>query len=127
MGTMLNRLIIISAMYQILAIHFSSSICSAKKVSAMFVFGDSLVELFDVIKLKVALWARAKWPETCSTAFGYLPLPHVCQKSSTCEMGCSLAGTLEFNVDGFVRGSPGDADIGDLLRDNTGRVRVLFS
>ncbi|KAK6268408.1 hypothetical protein QUC31_012568 [Theobroma cacao] len=45
MGTMLNRLIIISAMYQILAIHFSSSICSAKKVSAMFVFGDSLVEV----------------------------------------------------------------------------------
>ncbi|EOY27538.1 GDSL-like Lipase/Acylhydrolase superfamily protein [Theobroma cacao] len=41
---MLNRLIIVSAMYQILAIHFSPSICSAKKVSAMFVFGDSLVE-----------------------------------------------------------------------------------
>ncbi|XWS19920.1 hypothetical protein CRYUN_Cryun31cG0057600 [Craigia yunnanensis] len=32
-------------MYQILVIHFSSGICSAKKVSAIFVFGDSLVEV----------------------------------------------------------------------------------
>ncbi|EOY27536.1 Uncharacterized protein TCM_029377 [Theobroma cacao] len=34
-----------------------------------------------------------------------------------------MGGTLKFNVDGVVRGSPGDEGIGDLLRDNTGRVK----
>ncbi|OMO65850.1 Lipase, GDSL [Corchorus olitorius] len=46
MALILSRLLIISAIYQILAVYFSSSIlCSAaNKVSAIFVFGDSMVE-----------------------------------------------------------------------------------
>ncbi|XP_021294877.1 GDSL esterase/lipase At4g16230-like [Herrania umbratica] len=44
MGTISNRLIIICSMCQILAVHLSPCICSAANVSAIFVFGDSLVE-----------------------------------------------------------------------------------
>ncbi|XWS12298.1 hypothetical protein CRYUN_Cryun37aG0077400 [Craigia yunnanensis] len=45
MGIISNRLIIICSMYQILAIHFWPGICSAQKVTAVFVFGDSLFEV----------------------------------------------------------------------------------
>ncbi|EOY27527.1 GDSL-like Lipase/Acylhydrolase superfamily protein, putative [Theobroma cacao] len=44
MGTISNRLIIICSMCQILAVLSSPGICSAANVSAVFVFGDSLVE-----------------------------------------------------------------------------------
>ncbi|XVF40043.1 hypothetical protein PTKIN_Ptkin01aG0080700 [Pterospermum kingtungense] len=46
MGTISNRLIIICWMYQItIATHFwPGMICSAQNVTAVFVFGDSLVE-----------------------------------------------------------------------------------
>ncbi|XWS12297.1 hypothetical protein CRYUN_Cryun37aG0077300 [Craigia yunnanensis] len=46
MGTNWNNLFIIFVMYQILAIHYSSGICcSAQNVSAVFIFGDSLVDV----------------------------------------------------------------------------------
>ena len=45
MGTNLNNLFIIFVMYQILAIHYSPGICCfAQNVSAVFIFGDSLVD-----------------------------------------------------------------------------------
>ncbi|XVF87079.1 hypothetical protein PTKIN_Ptkin18bG0091500 [Pterospermum kingtungense] len=44
MGTFLKRLVTICSMYQILAINFWSGTCSAQNVSAVFIFGDSLVE-----------------------------------------------------------------------------------
>ncbi|XVE51686.1 hypothetical protein DITRI_Ditri02bG0061400 [Diplodiscus trichospermus] len=44
MGTILNRFIMVSAIDRILVLQFSPGICYAKKVSAVFVFGDSLFE-----------------------------------------------------------------------------------
>ncbi|KAK3211007.1 hypothetical protein Dsin_015713 [Dipteronia sinensis] len=37
------------------------------------------------------------------------------------------ANTLKFNVDGSVRGKPGPAGIGGVLRDSNGKVLCLFS
>lgn len=49
-----------SAMYQILVIHFSSGICSAKKVSAVFVFGDSSVDVGN--NFYIDTLAKPTWP-----------------------------------------------------------------
>ncbi|OMO65845.1 Lipase, GDSL [Corchorus olitorius] len=45
MGTILNRLKLIYAIYQIVALCYSAGTCSAQNVSAFFVFGDSLVDV----------------------------------------------------------------------------------
>ncbi|XVF87080.1 hypothetical protein PTKIN_Ptkin18bG0091600 [Pterospermum kingtungense] len=60
MGIILNGLIIISAMYQIIVIHFSPGICSANKVSAFFVFGDSLVDAGNNFYIDTI--AKPTWP-----------------------------------------------------------------
>ncbi|KAK2639464.1 hypothetical protein Ddye_027259 [Dipteronia dyeriana] len=36
-------------------------------------------------------------------------------------------GALKFNVDGSAKGSPGNAGIGEILRDETGKVLGYFS
>ncbi|XVF27247.1 hypothetical protein REPUB_Repub14bG0090100 [Reevesia pubescens] len=80
MGTILNKFIIISAIYHILVIHFSPSICSAKKVSAIFAFGDSLFEVGNNFYIKTL--AKPTLPNGEELGFTNYTLPYLSPKTT---------------------------------------------
>ncbi|EOY00472.1 Uncharacterized protein TCM_010352 [Theobroma cacao] len=60
---------------------------------------------YDMVKLRVAWWANAKWP----------------------NMNPHLKGMVKFNVDGVSRGNLGQGGITGILRDEEGKALIQFS
>ncbi|OMO81727.1 hypothetical protein COLO4_23441 [Corchorus olitorius] len=88
------------------------------------------MQLFDLIRIRLAWWILAKWPEQPLSFQDLFRFPMEALTSATKErlVHTSLnwnppnVGTLKFNVDGSSKGS-----IGGVLRDHEGNILALFS
>ncbi|XVF42758.1 hypothetical protein PTKIN_Ptkin01aG0390000 [Pterospermum kingtungense] len=83
----------------------------------------------DLIKLRLANWIKAKWPETSAsiTELIYNPQVFVAPVKVGVPRVLSrwakpLVGWLKFNVDGSSLGKPGISGIGGILRNHEGNI-----
>ncbi|EOY33142.1 Uncharacterized protein TCM_041125 [Theobroma cacao] len=91
-------------------------------------------QIFDLVKLRVASWAAAKWPEEHPNVLSLFCQPKVqVTKKDKKKTRVSIEwkkpehGWMKFNVDGAARGSLGEASIGGVLRNCQGEIKVIFS
>ncbi|KAK1562612.1 hypothetical protein Q3G72_014800 [Acer saccharum] len=101
------------------------------------VFHDTLISVAnaaDMLKFRLALWFKhhgkgSSLPvstmmlnikESCSD-------PKPVKKRVGVAWSPPIGSALKFNVDGSARGNPGNAGVGGVLRDNSGKVLGLFS
>ncbi|XVF77054.1 hypothetical protein PTKIN_Ptkin14bG0009100 [Pterospermum kingtungense] len=102
-----------------------------------WVFNGKMIEirpLFDLCKLRVSHWAKAKWPVIKEGVIDIMRVP----------WGISIPGSekalrdpsswdppplgyFKFNVDGTALGQPGQAGVGGLLRNHDESVEMCFS
>ncbi|XVF88973.1 hypothetical protein PTKIN_Ptkin19aG0094400 [Pterospermum kingtungense] len=90
--------------------------------------------IIDLIKFRIGVWAKAKWPHVNVSISDFLLVPNaitICSnqnkeraRSTWCHPDF---GTLKFNVDGSSLGKPGPAGIGGILRNHLGEVLIRFS
>lgn len=80
-------------------------------------------QLFELIKLQVASWAKAKWPFLQNSELDIYRTPkaevHIKkQKQDRLEMRWKEPeeGKMKFNVDGAANGCPGEAGIGGMKK-----------
>ena len=88
----------------------------------------------DSIKFRTALWFKSHGcGSNIDLTLLMLDLNDRCvdiaptKKKSIVQWCPPMDNDLFFNVDGSARGNPGDAGIGGVLRDSTGKVLCLFS
>ena len=91
-------------------------------------------QLTDAMKLRLAWWIKASWPDIDSTFLDLYRLPNevkLLQVRNKLVRNTSWSkpstGLMKFNVDGAARRKPGPAGIGGLLRDDTGKIWMEFS
>ncbi|EOY05119.1 Uncharacterized protein TCM_020207 [Theobroma cacao] len=91
-------------------------------------------QLYDLIKLRVATWAKVKWPREYGTILNTFAEPSVgavlkkAKKSRPeIEWEKTMEGTMKFNVDGAANASMGEAGIGGVQRNSRGEIRMMFS
>ena len=90
--------------------------------------------IIDTIKVRIASWFKAKWPDCPNSILDFLRFPNVIQTPMKVKVRkkatpwiCPPLDSLKFNVDGSARGKPGPAGIGGVLRDCKMRVKAVFS
>ncbi|XP_017976498.1 PREDICTED: uncharacterized protein LOC18599364 [Theobroma cacao] len=71
--------------------------------------------IWELIKLRVAMWVKARWQDTASSITDIYRFPAI------------GANAIKFNVDGAANGGSGEAGIGGLLRNEKGEVLIKFS
>ena len=93
-----------------------------------------LEQIIDTFRFRLASWFKAKWPESSHSISDIMRFPKNIQipkvrKASkrTIVWDCPVPDYLKFNVDGSVRGKPGPAGIGGVLRDCNASVKAIFS
>ena len=93
-----------------------------------------LRQIIDLIKLRIASWCKAKWSNCIISMTDAVRFPNeikVLPKVAVPRVGIMWKnpsiGSLKFNVDGSSKGKPGPAGIGGVLRDCSGKVKVIFS
>ncbi|EOY15851.1 Uncharacterized protein TCM_034797, partial [Theobroma cacao] len=91
-------------------------------------------QLYELIKLHVATWAKAKWPRQYGRILDTFVEPsigavikNVKKARPVTEWEKPPDRTMKFNVDGAASGSTNEAGIGGLLRNSKGEVRMMFS
>ena len=93
-----------------------------------------LRQIIDLIKLRIASWSKAKWPDCIVSMMDAVRFPNeikVLPQVVVPRVGIMwknpLIGSLKFNVDGSSKGKPGLAGIGGVLKDCSGKVKAIFS
>ena len=91
-------------------------------------------QIIDTIRLRIAWWFKAKWPDSVYSILDIVRFPNITQSplKSRAVKNAALwkappLGSLKFNVDGSARGKPGPAGIGGVLRDCMAATKVVFS
>ncbi|EOY03714.1 Uncharacterized protein TCM_018827 [Theobroma cacao] len=91
-------------------------------------------QVYEVSKLRVAIWAKTRWPCEYGTVLDTYRNPTLgvvirkLRKGRTVdELRKSNLEEMKFNVDGVAQGCPGDAGIGGVMHDDKGQIKVLFS
>ncbi|EOY02249.1 Uncharacterized protein TCM_016779 [Theobroma cacao] len=125
-----------------MAITVSSSLFSDSPQTIWFSRNDlifngklfDIFQIFDVIKLKVGWWAKAKWPPKNSSVMDVVSDPSYAKASVVLKKNKLMTdwikppnGCMKFNVDETARGYPRDAAISGVLCDNNGSIKILFS
>ncbi|XVF39216.1 hypothetical protein PTKIN_Ptkin01aG0017700 [Pterospermum kingtungense] len=90
--------------------------------------------LLDIIKARLAFWAKALWPNDpiCMVEIFTCPISITMPKRKTRDWPrvswvCPPAGHVKFNVDGASIGKPGSAGIGGVLCNHAGEELARFS
>ncbi|EOY09871.1 Uncharacterized protein TCM_025241 [Theobroma cacao] len=90
--------------------------------------------IWKLIKLRVAMWVKVRWQDTASSITDIYRFPAIGLNQQRDENIRPLtvweksgANAIKFNVDGAANGSPGEAGIGGLLRNEKGEVLIKFS
>ncbi|XVF78436.1 hypothetical protein PTKIN_Ptkin14bG0132900 [Pterospermum kingtungense] len=93
-----------------------------------------LLKIIDLIKYRLAIWAKAKWPHLQLTVMDFIISPNTISMPSNVKAprleaiwAKPLVGTVKFNVDGSAIGKPGPAGIGGVLRNHFGDELIRFS
>ncbi|EOX97637.1 Uncharacterized protein TCM_006607 [Theobroma cacao] len=83
--------------------------------------------IWELIKLRVAMWVKAKWNNSAYSITDMFRCPAVGFNQQREENTRPLTtwerlgvGTVKFNVDGAANGCPGEVGIGGLLRNENG-------
>ncbi|EOY07997.1 Uncharacterized protein TCM_022315 [Theobroma cacao] len=91
-------------------------------------------QTYEISKLRVATWAKAKWPMKYGEILDTYRFPQLGANLAKEENGrkvegwCKPAqGEMKFNVDRAAKGSPREAGIGGAMRDEHGHVKIIFS
>ncbi|OMO61164.1 Endonuclease/exonuclease/phosphatase [Corchorus capsularis] len=94
-------------------------------------------KLIDIIRVRLAWWAKAKWPAMPYPVSDIIRCPENItslrakngdrRKRVVSPWIKPPIGYLKFNVDGSARGKPGPGGIGGILRDHEGNCMVEFS
>ncbi|EOX98716.1 Uncharacterized protein TCM_007413 [Theobroma cacao] len=90
--------------------------------------------VLDIIKLRLACWAKSKWPDhntsitdfICAPSSAFAPISRK-QTKSKVSWECPPISWFKFNTDKAARGCPGHLGIGGVLQDETGVVKLTFS
>lgn len=90
-------------------------------------------KVYELSKLRVATWAKAKWPQNYGMVLHTYQNPmlgkircKIKEKRVVADWSKPAIGQMKFNVDGVAQGCPGEAGIWGVLRDMMGRFK-LFS
>ncbi|WRX26533.1 Ribonuclease H domain - like 10 [Theobroma cacao] len=91
-------------------------------------------QTYELVKLRVATWAKAKWPRDYNRTLDTFIEPRLgavlkCVKKTRpkVEWTNPVDGSMKFNVDGAASGCPGEAGIGGILRNSAGETKMMFS
>ncbi|XVF83888.1 hypothetical protein PTKIN_Ptkin16aG0529800 [Pterospermum kingtungense] len=93
-----------------------------------------LLKIIDLIKYRLAIWAKAKWPHLQLSVMDFIISPNTILMPSNVKAprpeaiwAEPLVGIVKFNVDGSTIGKPGPAGIGRVLRNHSGDELIRFS
>ena len=93
-----------------------------------------ILQLIDCIKVRIAMWAKAKWPDKVGSINDAVRFPSLVMvedkgrdQGDVGKWDKPQQGSMKFNVDGSARGQPGKAGIGGVLRDESGSIMLVFS
>ena len=93
-----------------------------------------LRQLINTIKLRIAFWFKAKWPECEDSLMDVVRFPNVIKAPLKVKSAKEvilwknpLLDSLKFNVDGSYKGKPGPASIDDMLKDSMTAIKIVFS
>ncbi|XVF62081.1 hypothetical protein PTKIN_Ptkin08bG0188600 [Pterospermum kingtungense] len=93
-----------------------------------------LLKIIDLVKYRLAIWAKAKWPHLQLTVMDFIISPNTISMPSNVTAPRLeaiwvelLVGTIKFNVDRSAIGKPGPAGIGGVLRNHSGDELIRFS
>ncbi|EOY33291.1 Uncharacterized protein TCM_041236 [Theobroma cacao] len=87
------------------------------------------------LNMELSWWIKTKWPEINTSISnlaklvneGTIANPSNSKMNKKVEVWSGpVARSLKFNIDGSVRGYPGDSSIGYILRDEFGSVFIRF-
>ncbi|EOY20574.1 Uncharacterized protein TCM_011960 [Theobroma cacao] len=91
-------------------------------------------QVFDMCKIRVASWTKAKWPQDFRSILDTFRSPIAgavtkkeMEKPSVVDSWTKPSqGEMKFKADGAARGCSGEAGIGGALRDEKGQIKILF-
>ncbi|EOY03952.1 Uncharacterized protein TCM_019172 [Theobroma cacao] len=91
-------------------------------------------QIYELAKLRVATWVKAKWPRDCGRTLDTFNEPRLgaVLKSSRksrpmVKWTKPVKGYMKFNVDGATSGSPRKAGIDGILSNFVGEIKMMFS
>ncbi|EOY26998.1 Uncharacterized protein TCM_028954 [Theobroma cacao] len=91
-------------------------------------------QVFELVKLRVASWAQAKWPLEYGVVLDTYKYPAkgamVKKRKITRvveEWSKPHKGEMKYNVDGVAQGCPEEVGIGGIIRDDEGNTKIVFS
>ncbi|EOY16896.1 Uncharacterized protein TCM_035854 [Theobroma cacao] len=90
--------------------------------------------VFDLVKIRVAIWAQAKWPLEYSVVLDtyiFLAEGAVVKKKERTrtakEWSKPHKREMKYNVDEVAQGCRGEVGIGGIMRDDEGNIKIVFS
>ncbi|EOX93531.1 Uncharacterized protein TCM_002421 [Theobroma cacao] len=91
-------------------------------------------QLFDLIKLRLALWGKARWPKISGKMEDLFRCPSLVSlpqqgrvRRQHVERVAPQDGWIKFNVNGEAQGNLGPVVIGGIMRDKDGCIPFKFS
>ncbi|EOY07078.1 Uncharacterized protein TCM_021598 [Theobroma cacao] len=91
-------------------------------------------QVWENSKLRVAVWAKAKWPHKNGSTIDTYRNPSLGAAITQLKQGRKANGwatpaprEMKFNVDEATKGSPGESGIGGVMRDEHGHIKIMFS
>ncbi|XVF78396.1 hypothetical protein PTKIN_Ptkin14bG0128700 [Pterospermum kingtungense] len=116
---------------------FGAILWSLRTLRNDVIFWNKKIDILlvvDLIKIRIALWAKAKWPDIeqgVNDIFRFLHCIRVPHKDKAkwpvSVWSVPPFGSVKFNVDGSSLGKSGLAGIGGTLQDHRGQELIRFS
>ncbi|XVE71462.1 hypothetical protein DITRI_Ditri10aG0152600 [Diplodiscus trichospermus] len=118
-------------------VFFFATVCSIWLRKNEVIFNNkvfSVENLVDIVKLRAAFWAKAKWPTIPAGVLEISMQPCLVSVPSKDPAPRGQVvwtrppmGWLKFNVDGVAQSQPGLGGIGGVLRNHESWVLMVFS